>query len=478
VTRVRPALALLLGASLLALAAPAAAQAPETLALRAVRYYRTENQGSTRVKVLIQVPYMFMEPAAGQLSYQVSVTVADQQGLTLHSDAWRNHAPAGARMSGAFGLDMIDFAVASGKYRVEVAVLDSVSGKTLQGTVPVDGFAQSPDASDMLLASSMRVAEAGDTVPRLGEIRRGNTLFTAAAHLRLTPLRTNAFYLLEAYNPGAEASGTMRVSVLDQGGKPMVQTPAAPVKIAEGGGLLKGSLDLEGLPPGDYELRVAVDAPTGKFERAASFVMAPLEETLARDTMRLAAERATDEGWFRQMQGPALDSAFAPLGYVAEGNELRPWNKTLSDDGKRKFLADFWTRRDPSPGTMVNEARERFYAGIDYANRNYRERKVPGWKTDRGRIYIKNGPPDEVLTRVQEAKAPPYEAWRYTKGRQRWFIFADQTNGFGAFRLMVSNDLNEVRRPDWREILTEEAVRDAGRFLGVDFYSGQAAQQF
>jgi hypothetical protein len=37
---------------------------------------------------------------------------------------------------------------------------------------------------------------------------------------------------------------------------------------------------------------------------------------------------------------------------------------------------------------------------------------------------------------------------------------------------MNTNDPNEVPRPDWREILTEDAVRDAGRFIGVDFYSG------
>jgi GWxTD domain-containing protein len=469
---------ILLGALLAALPAALAAQAPETLALRAVRYYRADNQGQTRVRVLIQIPYLFMEPGAGQLSYQVSVNVADAQGLTLHSDAWRNHAPAGARMSGAYGLDLIDFAVASGKYRVDVTVVDSVSGKQLVGTVPLDGFGAQPEASDMLLASSMRVAEAGDTVPRLGEVRRGNTLFTAAAHLRLTPLRTNAYYLLEAYNSGPEVSGTMRVSVLDQGGTALVQTPPAPIKIAEGGGLLKGSLDLEGLPPGEYEMKVAVEAPAGRFERSAAFTMAPLEETLARDTMRLSAERTTDAGHFAAMQSAALDSAFEPIAYVSEPAELRPWDKTLSVEAKRKFLTDFWGRRDPTPGTPTNEARERFYQGIDFANRNYRERRVPGWKTDRGRTYIKNGPPDEVLRRTQEAKAPPYEVWRYTKGRQLWFIFADQTGGFGNYRIMVSSDLNEVRRADWREIMTEEAVRDAGRFLGVDFYSGQAAQRY
>jgi GWxTD domain-containing protein len=231
-------------------------------------------------------------------------------------------------------------------------------------------------------------------------------------------------------------------------------------------------VDLEGLPPGQYQMKVAVELPQKRFERTAELVMAPLEETLARDTVRLAAERATDAGYFGQMSGPALDSAFAPIAIVADGNELRAWDKTLSDDGKRKFLADFWARRDPSPGTAQNEARERFYETIAFANKNYRERKVPGWKTDRGRVYVRNGgAPDDVLRRPSESKAPPYEVWRYNRGGQRWYIFADLSNGFGSYRVMNSNDLKEPRKADWREIMTEEAVRDAGRFLNVDFYS-------
>ncbi len=471
VTRVRLTLASLVAACVL-VPGTLAAQTAESLDLRALRFYRAENQGQTRVRMLIQIPYAFMEPSGGQLSYQVAVKVLDGQGLTLHSDNWRNHAPAGAKVSGAFGLDMIDFAVAAGKYSVTVDVVDSTSGRQLTGSAPIEGFASAPDASDLLLASSMRVAEAGDTVPRAGEIRRGNTLFAAAARLRLTPLRTQAVYLLEAYNGGAEAAGTMVVSVLDAGGKSILQTPPAPVRVAEGGGLLKGSLDLEGLPPGQYQMKVAVELPSKRFERSAELVMAPLEETLARDTMRLAAEKNTDEGYFRHMQGPALDSAYAPIFYVAEGNELRAWDKTLSDDAKRRFLATFWQKRDPTPGTPQNEARERFYEGIAMANRNYGERKVPGWRTARGRVYARYGAPDDVLRRPSESKAPPYEVWRYTRGRAYWYIFSDLSNGFGTYRIMNTNDPNEVPRQDWREILTEDAVRDAGRFLNVDFYSG------
>jgi hypothetical protein len=72
---------------------------------------------------------------------------------------------------------------------------------------------------------------------------------------------------------------------------------------------------------------------------------------------------------------------------------------------------------------------------------------------------------------VPTGQAPPYEVWRYTRGRPRYYVFADRT-GIGAYNLIQTNDLQETGIPTWREILTEDAVRDVGLFLGVDFYGG------
>jgi GWxTD domain-containing protein len=206
-------------------------------------------------------------------------------------------------------------------------------------------------------------------------------------------------------------------------------------------------------------------------ERSAPLMMAPLEETLQKDVARINFEKESDEGYFKYMSPEALDSAFAPLFYIADPNELKAWSKTLSDDAKRKFLTDFWVARDPTPNTPRDEAREQFYAAVDFANKNYRERTVPGWKTDRGRIYAKMGAPPQVLRRAQIQRAPPYEVWNY-QDKGKWYIFADAT-GVGNWKLLISSDLKERKEPDWRDRLTEDGVRDSGRFLNVDFYSGQ-----
>lgn len=65
---------------------------------------------------------------------------------------------------------------------------------------------------------------------------------------------------------------------------------------------------------------------------------------------------------------------------------------------RQEFIKDFWAKRDPDPDTEENEFKDEFFRRIEYANRHFKE-GIPGWKTDRGRIYIYLGEPDKVEQR-------------------------------------------------------------------------------
>jgi GWxTD domain-containing protein len=216
-----------------------------------------------------------------------------------------------------------------------------------------------------------------------------------------------------------------------------------------------------------------------EIERSAQFTMAGLDETVSRAVARREAGRVTDVGYFDAMSGPQLDSAQAPLGYIAESGELSSWTRGMSLAAKRRFLTAFWTRRDPTPGTARNERREGFYEAIAFADRTYKEggrKAVPGWRSDRGRVYAKYGAPDDVLRRQQEGQAPPYEVWRYTTGKGAFYIFVDRT-GFGAYQLVYTNDLTETSLPAWGDLLGRRAVADAGQFVGVDLLSASRREE-
>jgi GWxTD domain-containing protein len=100
--------------------------------------------------------------------------------------------------------------------------------------------------------------------------------------------------------------------------------------------------------------------------------------------------------------------------------------KQLSNDEERdNFIEAFWQRRDPTPDTEENEYKEEHYRRIAYANEHFAA-GIPGWKTDRGRIYIMYGPADEVDSHPSggsynrpmdegggETSTYPFEDWRY-----------------------------------------------------------------
>src|SRR5882672_10994019 len=107
-------------------------------------------------------------------------------------------------------------------------------------------------------------------------------------------------------------------------------------------------------------------------------------------------------------------------------DEERTAFKQLSNDEEREnFIESFWQRRDPTPDTAENEFKEEHYRRIAYANEHF-PAGIPGWKTDRGRIYIVFGPADEIESHpsggtyqrpMEEGGGStstfPFETWRY-----------------------------------------------------------------
>jgi GWxTD domain-containing protein len=165
------------------------------------------------------------------------------------------------------------------------------------------------------------------------------------------------------------------------------------------------------------------------------------------------------------MSEAQLDTLYAPLIYLMSSDEQGIYS-TLTVEGKRTFLRRFWARRDPTPATPDNEVMAAFYSRIAEANRRYREggaAEIPGWRTDRGKIFIKYGPPNEVMQRPQAGATLPYEVWKYTQGRALKYVFMDFTQ-FGNYALIWTDDRREPSRPNWQSLLGPEAVEDVQRF--------------
>ena len=111
--------------------------------------------------------------------------------------------------------------------------------------------------------------------------------------------------------------------------------------------------------------------------------------------------------------------------YIITDEERSAFMRLQTDEEREQFIENFWLRRDPSPDTVENEFREEHYRRIAYANEHFAS-GIPGWKTDRGRIYITYGPPDEIDDHSSggsyerppeegggETSTYPFQQWRY-----------------------------------------------------------------
>jgi GWxTD domain-containing protein len=111
--------------------------------------------------------------------------------------------------------------------------------------------------------------------------------------------------------------------------------------------------------------------------------------------------------------------------YIVSQEEKKAFQALNTDEERGHFMKQFWDRRDPTPGTEENEMKEEHYRRIAYANEHFAA-NVAGWQTDRGRIYIQYGPPDEIETHPSggryvrpasqgggETQTYPFEQWRY-----------------------------------------------------------------
>jgi len=143
------------------------------------------------------------------------------------------------------------------------------------------------------------------------------------------------------------------------------------------------------------------------------------------------------------------------VAYIITDDEKRAWKKLQTDDEREQFIEGFWRRRDPDPDTELNEYLEEHYERVAYANQHFAS-GIPGWKSDRGRIYIMYGAPHEKETHPSggsyerpsyegggSTTTYPFELWFYRYlpgiGSGIEIEFVDPT-GTGEYRIARSPD--------------------------------------
>jgi GWxTD domain-containing protein len=147
-------------------------------------------------------------------------------------------------------------------------------------------------------------------------------------------------------------------------------------------------------------------------------------ETVAKP-MTEKQRKANEEKLRKELETPYKKWLNEEVVYIISDEERKAFGRLQTDEERQQFIEQFWLRRDPSPDTEENEYREEHYRRIAYANDRFAS-GIPGWKTDRGRIYIQYGAADEVDSHpsggtydrpIEEGGGTttvfPFEKWRY-----------------------------------------------------------------
>src|SRR5215471_18403962 len=202
--------------------------------------------------------------------------------------------------------------------------------------------------------------------------------------------------------------------------------------------------------------------------RSSRLAIALLALTFAAPSILAQKTKSTDQQDISEKPRnvkPELKKAYKDwlekdVAYIITDEERKAFKKLETDDERERFIEEFWRRRDQDPDTDENEYREEYYERIAYANEHFAS-GIPGWKTDRGRIWIMYGKPDETETHPSggtynresyegggSTSTYPFERWFYRYiagvGSGVEIEFVDPT-GSGEYRI--------ARNPDEKDAL-------------------------
>ncbi len=244
----------------------------------------------------------------------------------------------------------------------------------------------------------------------------------------------------------------------------------------------------------------AQDGPTGVADSKSDSKKSDKDKTAAKEAASSSADQQSGEEDPLKRPKPDTKSAnIEKLGgvykkwldedvrWIITGEELSAFKKLSNNAERDQFIENFWARRDPTPDTAENEYKEEHYRRIAYANEHFAA-GMPGWKTDRGRIYIMFGPPDSIDSHPMggpyqrsaeegggQTETFPFEVWRYRYlegiGQEVEIEFVDDC-GCGAYEMTMDRSKKDalLHVPNAGLTTYEEMglANKADRFRGIE----------
>jgi GWxTD domain-containing protein len=359
-------------------------------------YFSVCNGGLQFVKV----------PGGYQASADLSAVLLDEEGEQAAGDTYRlkllcrDYNAATSADSCTFR--RMSFEGRAGDFELVLGLYDrdSRARGVVEAELKIPKLLELPSLSDLVFLDTADGCDRGDLqgfAPNISRIYRDE--------------RDSIQFYYEVYHDADHDTLDVFHEITQSNGNKVYQRSLVSVSQGAVGGCF--AAPAESLPNGMYGLRVGIRSAGGKVVTSRY-----KEFEIRRDRFHLTRD---------------LDQAVAILTYVAKSSEIDQFVKADENDRKRLW-EEFWKERDPTPGTPRNEYQEEYLRRFRYANDKFGVPLTEGWRTDRGRIYILFGEPDQIDSYPFEEDRRPTEVWHYY-GQARRFVFVDET-GFGDYVLV------------------------------------------
>lgn len=328
-----------------------------------------------------------------------------------------------------FRTSQINFDLPPGKYTLETTLKDVGSSQIKNREFPLtldDYKSGLPLASDVLFTHAVEPVTGDPGIFTKGDL----TVVPSVTRLYGGDDSARLLYYFEIYPGSNEGAEQVNVeTILRSQTKGMIYRDTLYVSLDQPVVRQLRDISLAEYTPGDYELEVTLRGRRNKRLDAQqeSFTIQWSQEALLKHDFITAVEQ---------------------LKYIADESDIKALRNPQTLEARIEAFNAFWKERDPTPGTRENEAKREFYRRVTFANRQFGHLRREGWRTDRGRIYVQYGEPDQIDDFPISPQYPPYQIWHYYRdGRYRRFTFLDQ-NEDGDYRLQFPYDgLNQ--RPDF-----------------------------
>jgi GWxTD domain-containing protein len=351
-------------------------------------------------------------------------------------------------------LGVLGISVPKGEYILKIVVEDlndKANSKTIIDNLTIIPFDDKTTmVSDIQLASSI-FKEGADK----NSIFYKSTLEVipnpAILYSNTTPI---LYYYLELYNFEATNKTYKLVKSLFNNTGRKLMTTSKLLTQRSNSFVEIGNVNLASYPTENYTLEIAIVDTLSKEAKITAKRFYLYNPTIKKEvTAGQSMEFVGSE--YSVMSEKECDKMLDQIKYISTDNELAQIKKLEILEGKKMFLFNFWSNRNEKKGLGINENRVEFDKRLQYANKNYSNMYKEGYKSDRGRIVIKYGIPDDTDRHPNVSDSQPYEVWTYNnvEGEANvTFVFGDLSN-FGNYILLHSTKRNETYNENWQSLL-------------------------